>query len=97
MAKTKIRSDNFFQGTDSLVLPFNAPLKNLEAFKKAIENVLSGNGTKPAETGLANRTSPDESGNNESAKLEAGPSSSVTFANNVATATASGLAKSVNY
>ncbi len=31
-----------FQGTDSLVLPFNAPLKNLDAFKKAIEDVISG-------------------------------------------------------
>ena len=30
-----------FQGTDSLVLPYNAPLKNLEAIKKAIENVLN--------------------------------------------------------
>ena len=78
-------------------MPFNAPLKNLESFKKAIENVISVNELKSAEkNGSGNLTNSAETGNNESAKPDAGPSASTTFANNVASATASGLAKTVN-
>jgi hypothetical protein len=78
-------------------LPFNAPLKNLESFKKAIENVIAGNESKSAEkNGSGNPTNPAETGNDESAKPDAGASASTTFANNVASATASGLAKTVN-
>ncbi len=77
-------------------MPFNAPLKNLESFKKAIENVISVNELKSAEkNGSGNTTNPAETGN-ESAKPDAGSSASTTFANNVASATASGLAKTVN-
>jgi hypothetical protein len=74
-------------------LPYNASLKPLEAFKKAIENVISGgNASKP----VGNSPKPAETGSQATQPRDPSASaSSSTFANNLEHVKTLGMASKV--